>query len=316
MIGLAGASAVPTPTKPDPTTGFDYPSGDVAMSTDLVIPAGKTVRVGPGTKFKASMDVKLQVLGELIVQATPESPATFEGGGAPRSWHGIVVENGGKLTLENAHISGATYGLFAMPGSQYAVDSSVIDTSFKAAVVQSNGTFKRTRFVATVPEAVSLASEVSVDDPNGALTIMDASPTITDCRFDGASTLTDLVRIGGNASPTFDHVYLHDAHCAFHTFGGTNTSARITNALMENFSYGFMAYTTKPIVEDSVFKNNASDFGICLGATEANAPALHNNFYSAGEVQLDPSCFGIGIADAAPANAANVSAGTITAFSN
>lgn len=313
--GAAGASSSPPPaTKPDPTTGFDYPAGDVAMSADLVIPAGKTVKVGPGTKFKASTDVKLQVLGELIVQGTPESPATFDGNGTPKSWHGIVVESGGKLTLENAHVSGATYGLFIMPGAQFSVDSSVIDTSFKAAVVQSNGTFKRTRFVATVPDSISLASEVSVDDPNGALTIMDASPTITDCRFDGASTVTDLVRIGGNASPTFDHVYLHDAHCAFHTYGGTNTSARVTNALIENFAYGFMAYTTKPIVENSVFKNNSADFGICLGATEDNAPALKDNFYSAGEVQLDGSCYGIGIVDATPATAASTSAGTITTF--
>ena len=304
------------PAEPEPAMGFDYPSGEVAVASDLVIPAGKTVRIGPGTKLKAGQGVKVQVLGELIVKGASDAPASFDGTGVPRSWHGIVVERGGKLTLEHAHISGATYGLFTMPGSQFSVDSSIIDASFKAAVVQSDGTFMRTRFVATVPETVSLASEVSVDDPNGALTIMDASPTITDCRFDGASTVTDLVRVGGKASPKFDHVYLHDAHCAFHTSGGTNTSAHITNALIENFAYGFMAYTTKPIVENSVFKSNGNDFGICLGATEANAPALKNNFYSSGEVVLDPTCFGIGIADATPASAASPAAGTLTKFSN
>ena len=303
------------PSNPEPAAGFDYPKGDVAVSTDLVIPAGKTVRVGPGTTFKVNgANVKVQVLGELVVRGSQESPATFAGGGAPKSWHGIVIESGGKLTLEHAKISGANYGLFAMPGSQFTVDSTVIDTSFKAAVVQSNGSFTRTRFVASTPDSISLASEVSVDDPNGALTIMDASPTITDCRFDGASTLTDLVRIGGMSSPTFDHVYLHDAHCAFHTFGGTNTSARITNSLIENFAYGFMAYTTKPIVENSVFKNNGSDFGICLGATEANAPGLKGNFYSSGEVSLDASCFNIGIEDASAASAAQPGAGTTTKF--
>ena len=253
------------------------------------MPAGTTMRVGPGASFKASTDVKIQVLGELIVQGSAEGPVTFDGAGVPRSWHGIVVESGGKLTLENAHISGASYGLYIMPGAEFSVDSSVIDTSFKAAVVQSNGSFTRTRFIASVPETVSLASEVTVDDPNGALTIMDASPTITDCQFDGASSLTDLVRIGGMASPVFDHVYLHDAHCAFHTFGGTNTSATIRHTRMKNFAYAFMAYTTKPIVEDSVFITNSSDFGICLGATEDNAPVLRNNYYTGGEVLLDPA---------------------------
>jgi hypothetical protein len=306
---------MPPPGNQEPAAGFDYPAGEVAVSTDLVIPAGKTARVGPGTKFKVNgADVKVQVFGELVVRGTQESPAAFGGGGAPKSWHGIVIEKGGKLTLEHAQISGANYGIFAMPGSDFTVDSTVIDTSFKAAVIQSNGSFTRTRFVATVPNSVSLASEVSVDDPNGALTIIDASPTITDCRFDGASSLTDLVRIGGMSSPTFDHVYLHDAHCAFHTFGGTNTSARITNALIENFSYGFMAYTTKPIVENSVFMNNSADFGICLGATEDNAPGLKSNFYSSGEVSLDPSCFNIGIADASPASAVVAGAGTTTKF--
>ena len=39
----------------------------MALSADLVIPAGKTVRVEPGTTFKASAGVKVQVSGELIV---------------------------------------------------------------------------------------------------------------------------------------------------------------------------------------------------------------------------------------------------------
>jgi hypothetical protein len=125
--GAAGSAAAPSSAE-QPAAGFDYPSGEVAVTSDLVIPAGKTVRVGPGTKFNASMDKKVQVLGELIVQGSAEAPASFVGGGVPRSWHGIVVESGGKLTLEHAQISGASYGLWAMPGSQFKVDSSVIDT--------------------------------------------------------------------------------------------------------------------------------------------------------------------------------------------
>jgi hypothetical protein len=316
--GTAGRAAPSSTDLDDAGSGEGTPvepvAGETVLTTDWVVPAGTSMRLAPGTAFIASQGVKVQVLGELIVEGNAESPVTFAGGGAPRSWHGIVVEQGGKLTMAHAHISGATYGLLVMPGAEFSVDSSVIDTSFKAAVIQSNGSFTRTRFIATVPEDVSLASEVTIDDPNGALTIMDASPTITDCRFDGASSLTDLVRIGGNASPVFDHVYLHDAHCAFHTFGGTNTSAIIRHTRMQNFAYAFMAYTTKPIVEDSVFITNSSDFGICLGATEDNAPVLRNNFYSNGEVLLDPSCFNIGIVDASPASADDPSVGTLSTF--
>jgi hypothetical protein len=148
------------------------------------------------------------------------------------------------------------------------------------------------------------------DDPNGCLTIIDASPSISNCQFDGASPFTDLVRIGGMSSPSFDKVWLHDAHCAFHTAGGTNTSAKITNALLENFSYGFMAFKTKPIVEDSVFKGNLTDFGLCNGATAENAPLLKNNFYEGAAASLDASCDRIGTKDPSPAKSANPNAGS------
>ncbi|HEX5657641.1 MAG TPA: hypothetical protein VFX59_10625 [Polyangiales bacterium] len=292
-----------------PAKPFDYEDETVELKKDLVIPAGKTVRVGPGTTFHANGDYKVQVDGTLQVEGSADKPSAFTGGGSPSSWHGIVVSSGGKLELSHAQISGAKYGFFAEAGSDFTVTDSVLDTSFKTAVVYSDGSFTNTVFKASIPPTIAITDAVAVDDPNGSLTIIDASPTIKNCEFAGASPFTDLVRIGGNASPTFDFVYLHDAHCAFHTNGGVNTSPRITNALIKGFSYGFMAYTTKPIVEDSVFENNGSDFGLCNGATEANAPALKNNFYKAGEVSLDASCFRIKTVDAAPAASANPKAG-------
>ena len=45
-----------------------------------------------------------------------------------------MIESGGTLTLQHAQISGAKYGMFAMPGSTFSVDHALIDTSFKAAV--------------------------------------------------------------------------------------------------------------------------------------------------------------------------------------
>ncbi len=294
-------AAVTTPA------AFDYENEKVELTADLVIPAGKTVRVGPGVTFHAAGQYKVQVLGTLEVEGSEDAVSAFTGG-APSSWHGIVVGEGGKLTLRNAKISGAKYGIYAEAGSDFDVADTLIDTSFKTAVVFSDGKFDRTRFTAAVPATIAITEEVGVDDPNGALTIIDASPTITNSRFDGASIFTDLVRIGGDSAPTFDHVYLHDAHCAFHSSGGTKNAPVIRNAVMEGFSYGFMTFTTTPIVEDSVFKNNINDFGLCSG-TEANAPKLKNNFYG-GEVKLDASCFRIKVKDASPASTANANAGS------
>jgi hypothetical protein len=299
----AGSSDPGTPVK------YDYEKQTVKVDKTLEIPAGKTVRVGPGTTFAVTgADTQIHVVGTLIVEGSDSSLVNFSGGD-PRSWHGIVVEKGGNLKLTHAKIGGAAYGIWAMPGSDFTVDYTEIGTSFKAAIIQSNGSFAHTKFEATTPDSISLASEVSVDDPNGTLTIMDASPSVTNSQFDGSSGFTDMVRIGGNSSPTFDHVYLHSAHCGFHTSGGTNTSAHITNSIFEDLAYGIMAYATKPIVEDSVFLKNTTDIGMCTGATKDNGPVLKNNNYTGGEAQIDATCFDITPADPSPAKTANPSAG-------
>ena len=303
--GDAGNTGVPQ-TGP---TQYDYQKQDVAVAKDLVIPAGKTVRVGPGVTFNAKTDVKIQVLGTLIVEGSTDAPVSFLGAGEPRSWYGIVIESGGELLLSQAKIGGASYGLYAKPGSKFSVDHAVIGTSFKAAIIQSDGSFAHTLFNASTPDSISLADDVSVDDPNGTLTIMDASPQVSDCEFNGSSGFTDMVRIGGKSSPTFDHVYLHGAHCGFHTFGGANTSPKITNAIFENLAYGIMAYTTKPIIEDSVFRSNSTDIGMCTDATADNVPMLKNNNYESGSASIDASCFRIGAAEPNPATTPNPKAG-------
>jgi hypothetical protein len=281
----------------------------VTLDKDLVIPKGKTVRVGPGVTFNAkAAGVKIDVQGELVVEGSSASPVTFAGGGSPSSWHGIVVASGGKLTLSHVKIGGAQYGVHAMPGSSFSIDRAVVDTSFKAAVLQSQGTLSNSTFKAVLLFP-AITDAVAIDDPNGALTIMDASPTVTNCRFEGSGGLNDMVRIGGMASPTFDKIYVGNSHCGFHISGGTNNSPKITNTVFESLSYGIMAYASAPIVEDSVFLRNGSDIGMCSGATAANAAKLRNNSYVDNALRLDASCDRIGTKDAAPASATNPAAG-------
>jgi hypothetical protein len=70
-----------------------------------------------------------------------------------------------------------------------------------------------------------------------------------------------------------------------------------------------MAYTTKPIVENSVFRRNGSDIGMCEGATTSNTPSLMSNFYEGGAIKLDASCDKIGTKDASPVASAVAGAG-------
>lgn len=292
-----------------PAAAYDYKMQSVDLTADLVIPKGKTVRVGPGTTFSGkSANVKIDVQGELVVEGTQASQAVFQGTGAQESWRGIQVSAGGKLTISQAKISGAKYGILALPGSSYSIDRTTFDTSFKAAVLQSNGTVSNSTFKA-VFLLPAITNEVAIDDPNGALTIMDASPTVTNSRFEGSGGLNDMIRIGGNATPTFDHIYVSNSHCGFHINGANNNAPKITNSVFESLSYGIMAYTSQVNVSDSVFLRNGSDVGMCSGATEANTPKLNNNSYTDNALRVDASCDRIGTKDAAPAKTANPTAG-------
>jgi len=305
--GGAGASDTTKPEPPDPELdGYDYEMEDVTLDADLVVAAGETLRVGPGVTFTASSGVKVQVSGSLIVEGAAEAPVRWLGAGMPRSWHGIVVERGGKLELKHVEIGDATYGIHALPGSDFVVDYADVGTSFKAALIQSDGSFDHTRFHAAADPLLTDFSELIVDDINGTLTIIDASASISNSSFDNSIAIVDMVIIDGDSSPVFDHIHVKQAHCGFHMVGGT---ARITNSVFEQLVYGVMAYATAPVIENSVFRDNANDVGYCLGATAEQAPALDNNYYSSGAASVDPSCFQIGTQDEHPAAAPNPAAG-------
>jgi hypothetical protein len=291
---------------------FDYASQDVMLTDTLTIAAGQTVRVGPGTTFTAaSSDVKVQINGTLIVSGSADAPVKFLGAGMPRSWAGIVVASGGVLNLTHAEIGGATYGILAEAGSMYTVDYADIGTSFKVAVLSSDGSFDHTRFHASGDDTFSPVNEVSMDDVNGALTILDGSPTVTNSSFDHSSALVDMIRIGGNASPVFDHVSVTSAHCGFHTNGGINNAPTIRNSIIDGMSYGIMAYTSKANFEHCNFTGNANDVGFCFDATADNAPTLVDNFYSSGSPSYDSTCFDIGKPDPMPAATAHADVGPV-----
>lgn len=280
---------------------YDYVDQAVTLTETLTIAAGETVHVGPGTTFTAGAGMQVLINGTLIVDGTADAPVEFTAtGGMPRAWEGISIASGGSLQMTHAKIGGATYGIEALAGSTYKVDYSEIGTSFKVAVLFADGTFDHMKFHASGDDTFSPVNEVSVDDVNGSLTIIDASPTVTHSSFDNSSSLVDMIRVGGNGSPVFDHVSIVGAHCGIHTNGAANTSPTIKNSVLQGMSYGIMAYTSKPTFENCNFIDNGSDIGFCFDATADNAPTLTGNYYSSGSASFDASCFEIGKADSAP----------------
>lgn len=301
------------------TTGesWDYEDEVVALDSDLVIASGETLRVGPGTTFNASEGVTIRVEGTLFVEGTTSEPVRFlgdgVGDGVPRSWEGIVIEDGGMLELAFAQIGGATYGIHARPGSDFVVTRADIGTSFKAALVESDGAFDHVAFHASGDEPTTFGELAPEVDPDGALAIINGSPSVSHSTFDGSHAFSDMVRIRGTSAATFDHVHITEAHCGFHVQDTPNNSPRMTNSVMLDMAFGIMAYAGKPVMEGNVFQNNQIDVGFCYGATEENTPDLRDNFYSSGALILDAPCARINTVDASPATVANPEAGPVGA---
>ena len=309
--GCSGTESSAPAGNPSAPPVFAYENEEVRVDSDLVVPAGSTGRIGPGVSFAADADVKILVQGVLVIEGSAASPARSTGSGTPSSWYGIQVEAGGKLQLQHAEIREARYGIHTLPGSDFTVDYADINGGFKVAVIESDGTFDHSKFAGSTPDSISIAFEVSIDDPNGTMTIMNASPTITNSQFDGASAITDMVRIGGESKPVFDHVLIQKAHCGFHNFGAVNNSPIVKNSIFRQLSYGVMAFQTKPVFENNVFEGNTNDVGLCLGASAENAPVLTGNYYSSGSALIDAGCFQIGTAESSPASAPIEGAGPV-----
>lgn len=296
-------------TSEDEAASWDYDHETVTLSDDLVIPAGEAVRVGPGATFNAIEGVTIRVEGTLVVDATTDEPARFLGNGAPRSWEGIVIESGGLLELAHAQIDGATYGIHARPGSDFVVTRAELGRSFKAALVESDGSFDHVAFHASGDAPTTIGELDPAVDPDGALAIVNGSPSVTDSTFDGSNPNSDMIRIRGTSVATFDHLYITEAHCGFHVQDAENNSPQISNSVMDSMVFGIMAYAGKPIMEGNVFLNNDIDVGFCYGATTDNTPVLTNNYYSSGTLVLDAACARINTVDASPSTEANPNAG-------
>lgn len=123
------------PARAEVLTADTVWQGEVNLDDDLLIPAGVTLTVKPGTQVRMSAaestkidpeyishQNEILVRGTLRVEATAEAPANFSlgqgdagaGGETPR-WAGIIVD-GGVLEASFVGIGGAETGLYLLAG--------------------------------------------------------------------------------------------------------------------------------------------------------------------------------------------------------
>ncbi|OYY93009.1 MAG: hypothetical protein B7Y41_13895 [Hydrogenophilales bacterium 28-61-23] len=87
--------------------------GNVHVTADLLVPAGVTLQLAPGTRMSFAPSVVLTIQGGLVSDSRDEAVEfVAHGGGA---WGGIKVE-GGNIGLRGFNLSGATTGIHLQRG--------------------------------------------------------------------------------------------------------------------------------------------------------------------------------------------------------
>ncbi len=105
------------------------------LSGVYVVPAGKELRLGPGTIVYAEKGSILSISGKLVIEGTAEAPVVIKGKSSGTSyWKGIALKNSGS-TITYVQISGAEN---AVEGGSTEIKDSII-TGNENGIVLSGG---------------------------------------------------------------------------------------------------------------------------------------------------------------------------------
>lgn len=124
-------------------------SGPYVVTCDVVVPAGVTLTLEPGTVVKLNSETGIKVAGTLLAQGTAEQPILFTSNRSRLrrgDWDGIDVSAGGRATFEHATIEygGSTPDTFDAlvyvgKGAAVTVRNSVLAHSDDVGLWSQNG---------------------------------------------------------------------------------------------------------------------------------------------------------------------------------
>jgi parallel beta-helix repeat protein len=112
-------------------------AGEVIVSEDILVPAGVTLAVMPGTTIRMAISdstkmepeymsplTEITVRGKLTAEGTKEAPVSFLGaeGEGTAGWSGIIID-GGTVQLRSCVIQNAETGVYVLKGALLAEDS-------------------------------------------------------------------------------------------------------------------------------------------------------------------------------------------------
>jgi hypothetical protein len=310
----------PNDTKPpaDPGTpppvGTPEPPGTWAdghvVSGNINIPAGTTVTIAAGAQIKIAPDAAITVAGELIgtAGATHAKLAPTSG-----TWSGLVVAQGGKLTLDSVDIAAAKIGIWTQKSN--------VDATYANGTMDANQPFqmeagsKLSVSKSTVKAAAASAlagtfnaSYMTYDKGTSeGLYMNDAagSMTFSDSTLKGAgggdyivSSAATLIKV--------EYTTITGSHCPFHFSAPGPAKYEVDHISDDTNGYGWMLYGSGA-GPHTISNSNFTDSYVNIEMTGTNGKVtLTNNFFingSAGANKLQTAATVASTANARIANA-------------
>ena len=167
-----------------------------------------------------------------------------------------MIVSGGKVQAAYAVVHDAALAIDARAGSEFALDHPRIENCTLVATLKSSG---------TVSYGTILG--IGADQADGPVQIQDASPVITDTRFDQANLGVDMVTVlGATSAPRLSYVDITGAHCAVHANEGTGMV--IDHSSLHDVQYAVMVIASQGMkVTHSNLAKNVNNIGLCVGGT-------------------------------------------------
>ncbi len=257
--------AGPGTTTPSGTTWAD----GMTISVSTTIPAGATVTIAKGATVTIGAGVTITVAGTLTA-ATNAAHAKLTGTG----WAGIVVSQGGTLSLDSVDISGASDPMAVTGTATYAngtitAPTTPIDVEIGGALTLTGVTITGSLGYSHVAGNLT-ATQLDYDsNGNEGVTIANAASVvkITSSKFHGTSDVGgDMISVNACASLTMTYSSIVGCHCAYHF--NEITSFDLENMDLHGDSYGFMMYGSDPTTGTRVFKNSNVETMAAAGIDE------------------------------------------------
>jgi hypothetical protein len=276
----------PPGTPPDPgtpLTGDETWDSSKTFTGSVTIPAGKTVTIAAGASISVPAGFAVTVNGT-IKSATPGAThAKITGTG----WAGIVVAQGGTMTLDSVDLTGAKKALWTQKGNTDATYANGVLSADVPFTMEAGSKLSISKSTVTAANGQSSlmgtfnASYMTYDKgTNEGFTFNDAAGTLTiiDSTLKGNGG-GDYVVVDAAATMSVTYTTISGSHCPFHFGASGPTKYTVDHVSDDSNGYGWMLYGSGA-GPSTISNSNFRDQSYNIEMTGTNgAVTLTNNYF-------------------------------------